>query len=500
MIRKNLLAPGIPVSWRLLAVACFIVLSSAAAVQAAQNSFRFVVMGDSPHFECTYSDPPEKCIDVEVLNRINQQIVSLDPKPAFLFFLGDMANYGGKTMLQGWNSVMDTLRNAGIPVYTIIGNHELLDDKGVSVQQQKDYQSVFSNLPQNGPPGYGSLAYSFTYGNAFFLIFDTFYLDPAAGLPTEDPHIEQAQFDWAGQAIAGANPAVVHKFALSHAPAFSDENNNYTQYNANLWTMMDNNAFDAFFGAHEHYYARFKVTPQTEPLVPSNPWLGNVFQVISGGAGAPLVEVPDNTADVTQVQYHYTVVDVKGGTVSVNAYSYDNPTKPIDSFTVVKEALAVTKTGAGGGIVQSAQPYPYVDCGKTCTAYFNRNATVTLTAAPDADSVFKGWQGGCSGTRPCVIQMNSMKNVTASFGPKPLLTVRRVGYGDNWGTVVGKLGVIDCGETCSAQYAAGAEVWLKAYPAPGSTFSGWSGACAGTDECTVIMDDDTSVTATFGSK
>ena len=333
-----------------------------------------------------------------------------------------MANYGGARMLQGWNSVMQTLRDAGIPVYVVIGNHELFETGGkISVQQQKDYQAVFSKMPQNGPPGYQSLAYSFTYGNAFFLIFDTFYLDPAAGPLTEDPHIEQAQFDWAGKqtATANANPAVIHKFAFSHAPAFSDENNDYKQYNANLWTRLNNNGFDAFFGAHEHLYGRFKVNAWTEPLIPANPWLGNVFQVIAGGAGAPLVEVPTNTADVTQVQYHYTVVDVKGGTVSVNAYSYDNGTKPIDSFTVRKEALVVKKTGAGGGIVQSAQPYPYVDCGNTCTAYFNQNAAVTLTAAPEVNSVFKGWEGDCSGTRPCVTKMNSMKNVTARFGAKP---------------------------------------------------------------------------------
>jgi uncharacterized repeat protein (TIGR02543 family) len=42
---------------------------------------------------------------------------------------------------------------------------------------------------------------------------------------------------------------------------------------------------------------------------------------------------------------------------------------------------------------------------------------------------------------------------------------------------------------------------LKASPAPGSTFSGWSGACAGTDEfCTVVMKENQSVLATFGSK
>jgi uncharacterized repeat protein (TIGR02543 family) len=503
MTKKNLLAPGTPVSSRLLAVVCLAVLYCATWAQAAQDSFRFIVMGDSPHFECLYTDPPEKCIDVEVLNQINQQIISLDPKPAFLFFCGDMANYGGTRMLQGWNSIMQTVRDAGIPIYAIIGNHELRDATGISEQQQQAFQAVFSDLPQNGPPGYESLAYSFTYRNGFFLIYDTFYLDPAAGPLAEDPNIQPAQFAWADNqtATANANPAVVHKFALSHAAAFSDENNNYTQYNANLWTRMNNSGFDAFFGAHEHFYARLKVRGWTEPLIPSNPWLGNVFQVISGGAGAPLVEKSTGAADVTQVQYHYTVVDVQGGTVSVNAYSYDNGTSPIDSFKIWKEALIVNKTGTGDGIVQSTQPFPYVDCGNTCKAYFNKGATVTLTAVPDVNSVFKGWEGDCFGTEPCVTTMNSKKIITARFGAKPLLSVHKLGYGDNKGTVVSKPAGINCGTTCSAQYGKGTEVWLRASPSPGSTFTGWSGACTGADEyCAVVMDDNQSLRATFGSE
>jgi hypothetical protein len=504
MTRKNWLAPGTPVLCRLLAVACLIVLSCATAVQAAQDSFRFVVMGDGRSHKCGYySDPPDKCINVDVLNQINQQIISLNPKPAFLLFNGDMARYGGTRLLEGWNGIMQTVRDAGIPVYAIIGNHELYDANGTSLQQQTDFQAVFSDMPQNGPPGYESLAYSFTYGNAFFLILDTFYLDPAVATVTDHPNIQPAQFAWADNqtAMANANPAVVHKFALSHAPAFTAEYEDYTQYNADLWTRMDNNGFDIFFGAHEHLYARIKVNKWMERLIPSNPWLGNVFEVISGSCGGPLVEVPSGVPDVTQLQFNYTIVDVQGSTVSVNAYSYDNGTSPIDSFKVWKEALTVKKTGAGDGIVQSTQPYPYVNCGNTCTGYFNKDATVTLTAAPDVNSVFKGWEGDCLGTGPCVVKMNSKKKVTASFGAKPLLSVHKLGYGDNKGTVVSRPGGINCGVACSAQFTAGMEVWLRASPSPGSTFSGWSGACTGVDEyCTVVMDDNQSVLATFGSE
>ena len=58
---------------------------------------------------------------------------------------------------------------------------------------------------------------------------------------------------------------------------------------------------------------------------------------------------------------------------------------------------------------------------------------------------------------------------------------------------------ITCGSDCTETYAAGTVVTLKATPARGSTFTGWSGACSGVGPCVVTMDADKSVTATFGS-
>jgi hypothetical protein len=519
MTKKALWAAGTPALCLFLAVACLVVLSCAAAAQADQNSFRFVVMGDSPQ-KCLPTDPVEKCIDTAILNQINQDIISLNPKPAFVIFSGDLAEYGGTAMLQGWNNVMQTVSGAGIAVYPIIGNHEITEivngAESFSPQLQQDFQAVYSNLPQNGPQGYNSLAYSFTYGNSFFLIYDTFYLDPSATSWTDDPNIQPAQFSWADTqtATANANPALVHKFAFSHAPAFTNGNTPtpcpYAQYSTDLWTRLDNNGFDAYIAAHEHYYARFKVKASTEPPAPpSIPWHNNVFEVISGGAGAPLVEAPGCTADVTQVQYHYTVVDVQGGTVSFNAYTYDNPATPFDSFTVSRQALAVKTVGTGGGTVQSDQPFNYVDCGTLCTAYFNQGAVVTLTAAPDANSVFTGWAGACSGVLPCVVKMNGNVTVSAVFTAKPLLSVHKLSFGDDDGTVVGTplpmLGSgaqtgINCGVNCSGQYAVGTSVRLMATASPGSTFAGWSGPCTGAGKyCTVLMNESRDVIATFGS-
>lgn len=58
-------------------------------------------------------------------------------------------------------------------------------------------------------------------------------------------------------------------------------------------------------------------------------------------------------------------------------------------------------------------------------------------------------------------------------------------------------GPIDCGSTCTAPFANGAEVQLAASASPGYIFSGWTGDCSGTGTCTVTLDADRQVGATF---
>jgi uncharacterized repeat protein (TIGR01451 family) len=77
------------------------------------------------------------------------------------------------------------------------------------------------------------------------------------------------------------------------------------------------------------------------------------------------------------------------------------------------------------------------------------------------------------------------------------LTVTKAGTGS--GMVTSSPAGIDCGATCSASFASGTTVTLTATPDAGSTFTGWSGACTGTGPCTVTMDQDRAVTATFDS-
>ncbi|MGE5281078.1 MAG: InlB B-repeat-containing protein [Chloroflexota bacterium] len=76
------------------------------------------------------------------------------------------------------------------------------------------------------------------------------------------------------------------------------------------------------------------------------------------------------------------------------------------------------------------------------------------------------------------------------------LTVAKSGSGA--GTVSSAPGGIECGALCSHAFDQGATVTLTATPEPGSTFAGWSGGgCSGDGSCEVVINADTTVTASF---
>jgi aryl-phospho-beta-D-glucosidase BglC (GH1 family) len=94
--------------------------------------------------------------------------------------------------------------------------------------------------------------------------------------------------------------------------------------------------------------------------------------------------------------------------------------------------------------------------------------------------------------------LDAIRRGAGTSNPNPVnraLTVAKAGAGS--GTVTSSPSGINCGSTCSANYANGTSVTLTASAASGSSFAGWSGACSGTGACTVSMTAARSVTATF---
>ena len=77
------------------------------------------------------------------------------------------------------------------------------------------------------------------------------------------------------------------------------------------------------------------------------------------------------------------------------------------------------------------------------------------------------------------------------------LTVMRNGSGS--GSVASSDTYIACGATCTHTYIGGSQVTLTATADAGSVFTGWLGACTGTGPCSLTLNTDATVTATFAT-
>jgi hypothetical protein len=178
-------------------------------------------------------------------------------------------------------------------------------------------------------------------------------------------------------------------------------------------------------------------------------------------------------------------------TVAINA-----ATSVTANFVLGTYTLTVGKAGMGSGTVTSSPAG--INCGATCSASVNLGTSVTLTATPATGSTFTGWSGACTGAGACTVTMGASQNVTATFAVQNYaLTVTKAGTGS--GTVTSNPTGINCGTTCTTNYNYNTAVTLTAAAPTGSTFTGWSGACTGTGNCTVAMSAARAVTATFAN-
>jgi phospholipase C len=116
------------------------------------------------------------------------------------------------------------------------------------------------------------------------------------------------------------------------------------------------------------------------------------------------------------------------------------------------------------------------------------------------DFVNKPWE--TPPTPPTQVQNGACSLVPpASWNDPPTLVVTISG-GTGSGTVAGTPGnITKCepnGDGCFGSFTAGTDVTLTATPDTGYTFAGWSGAgCSGTATCSITVNANTSVTATF---
>lgn len=166
------------------------------------------------------------------------------------------------------------------------------------------------------------------------------------------------------------------------------------------------------------------------------------------------------------------------------------------TFALKEYSLTVQQQGTGAGVIALSSTGS--SCSSTCTRQLAHGTVVTLTATAALSSTLSGWQGACTGNNPvCTLTMDSAKAVTATFTLNQFaLTVTKEGNGA--GAVTSIPAGLTCGLTCSQSLDYGTRVTLTAIVADHSTFTGWQGACTGSQPtCSIITNATQQVTATF---
>lgn len=170
------------------------------------------------------------------------------------------------------------------------------------------------------------------------------------------------------------------------------------------------------------------------------------------------------------------------------------------SACVAAFTVQVTKQGGGGGTVSSTSG---INCGPTCSSAVADGTSVTLTAAPDATSLFTAWGGDaatCGTSTVCILTVSQATNAIAMFDKIAAypLTVSITGSGV--GTVKSQEGRIECGTMCTATYQTGTMVQLMASTSASAVFTGWfddAASCGLAATCTLDMNTARRATARF---
>ena len=172
--------------------------------------------------------------------------------------------------------------------------------------------------------------------------------------------------------------------------------------------IVDPNAVTA--GCGEPVVNNLAVDPATGNVYVAN-FCSNNVTVINGmtktattvtdpNAAGPVAIAVNPTTDkvyvVNSVSNNVTVID--GGAGAANLIL----------------SVSLSGAGSGGGTITSVPSG--INCPGTCSATFGNGTSVALTASSATPSTFSIWNGACSGTGGCSINMNANEDVTAYFG------------------------------------------------------------------------------------
>jgi predicted phosphodiesterase len=259
------------------------------AAAANAPSYRFLVYGDTRTRH-------------EVHRKVVEAILK-DGVPEFAIQSGDLVENGEDNSL--WPIYFDIEKNllSQLAFFPVLGNHE---------RNSRDFYEFFQAMTPY---------YSFTWGNAHFMVINSDIASSAVNKPARDEFWAE-QTKWLEDELQ-ASQNVEYRVVVAHHPPFSAVSNRQgsnPEMRALVPMFEKYHVSIAFFG-HDHNYQRNLQN--------------GINYVISGGGGAPLYDVdkPDPATSQKAISVeNFVKVSVEGKVMKVQAKGLDG--KILDEFEV----------------------------------------------------------------------------------------------------------------------------------------------------------------------
>lgn len=258
-------------------------------------AFRFVAYGDT-----RFHDPSDTVASNAVARRALVAAIDRE-RPAFISIGGDIVYVGDSPDWTVWDSETAVWREHHIPVYPVLGNHDVKGDR------QKALGNYFARFPEL----HDSRFYSVTMENAVMLALDS-----------NEDELSGAQGSWLRSQLAQIPKTADFVFLIFHHPVYtssSDEklmgggHSSRTSEEAVGQLLEEKQrqirARIVVLNGHVHNYERHEH--------------GGVTYFVTGGGGAhayPIPRKPDDPYQDQGINYHYLLgqVDHNHVTITMN--------------------------------------------------------------------------------------------------------------------------------------------------------------------------------------
>lgn len=171
-----------------------------------------------------------------------------------------------------------------------------------------------------------------------------------------------------------------------------------------------------------------------------------------------------------------------GGGPDVKSITVNPPNPTIKVGKTVK--LSATARDANNQALPNAQIHWYSSDSAVATV----TDTGTVTGVASGAAAITAYSGNVEGTTSVTVEEQVLYTVTVAFA------------GTGTGQVTSSPEGISCtASPCTASFAAGTQISVVGQGTNNSVFTGWSGACTGTDPCILTVGSNLNLTAHFAS-